>query len=386
MPSLTELVAEREILLCTGPGGVGKTTTSAAIGLMAAAQGRKVAVLTIDPARRLADALGVALDNQPRQIDPSVFAAAGLNVPGELWALMLDAAHTFDDLIQRLAPDRDTARRILHNVVYTQMSRALAGTLEYMAVEKLFDLRSRHGFDLVVVDTPPSKNVLDFVEAPEWLTRFLDERVLRWFVMFHPEAQTHGVKEALLKRTSKMVFDVLARVMGREFLNEVIGFMVAIEGMAAEFRRRAQDIQALLRSSRASFLVVATSDPFVLRDAAYLRNEILQRGIPFGGFVVNRVHDLRDMPEIAHATAVIRAASATDPSADNLIDKLARVSDELGRRATEDRNAIAMLRVEARWQGYIGELPLLGEEVTDLTGLAQLARRLGGTIETVEAP
>ena len=141
MESLSEVIAGHELVLCAGPGGVGKTTVSAAIGLAAAAAGRKVLVLTIDPARRLSDALGVALDNTPRRIEPSVLTAAGLSIKGELWALMLDAGSTFDDLIRRLAPDEHTADKILRNTVYTHMSRALAGTLEYMAVEKLFDIR-----------------------------------------------------------------------------------------------------------------------------------------------------------------------------------------------------------------------------------------------------
>ena len=372
----TDILLGKAIVLCTGPGGVGKTTVSAAIGLMAAAQGRKVAVLTIDPARRLADALGMSLDNTPRRVDPALLTAADLDVPGELWALMLDAGSTFDDLIRRLAPEPRTADRILHNIVYTHMSRALAGTLEYMAIEKLFDIRDRYSFDLIVVDTPPSKNVLDFLEAPEWLNRFLDERVLKWFLLLHPEASAGGFAKALLRRTGKVVFEILAKVFGKEFLAELVAFMHAIESMTAEFRRRAVVIQDLLRSELSSFLVIATSDPFVLRDAVYLRNEIDHRRIPFGGFVVNRVHSASGLMEPERARAAIRAAGANDPVADSLADKLYGACADIDRQAALDQAAIGELRRESDWRGYIGELPALGDEVLSLKGLARLAGRL----------
>jgi anion-transporting ArsA/GET3 family ATPase len=376
MESLKEVIADREVVLCTGPGGVGKTTVSAAIGLAAAISGRKVAVLTIDPARRLADALGVTLDNTPRRIDPALFAAAGLTVPGELWALMLDAGSTFDDLIRRLSPDPRASDRILRNPVYTHMSRSLAGTLEYMAIEKLFDIRERHKFDLVIVDTPPSKNVLDFLEAPEWLTRFLDERVLKWFLLLHPDAPHGGFAKMLLQRTGKVVFDVLGKVFGREFLAELVAFMHAIESMTAEFQRRAHVIQELLRSERSSFLVIATSDQFVLRDAVFLRHEIDHRGIPFGGFVVNRVHSVSGITEPERAKAAIRAAGADDPAAERLADKLVGALAEMDRQAALDHVAIAALRRQSSWEGYIGELPALGDEVLDLKGLARLSAQL----------
>ncbi len=373
MPSLMEEIENCEVVLCAGPGGVGKTTTSAAIAVAAARSGKKVLVLTIDPAKRLADALGVSLDNTARRIQPETLEKNGIYAAGEIWALMLDAARTFDDLVQRLAPDRATAERLLNNVIYRHISRSLAGTLEYTAVEKLYDLRDRFDYDLIVVDTPPSKNVLDFVESPEWLSKFFDERILKWFMLLDPKAPAGGFGQVLLKRTGRVVWEVMARVFGHEFLGEITEFMHALESMTVEFKSRADATGQLLRSPASLFFIVATTDRFVLNDAVYLRTEIMRRGISFGGFIINRVHPESGLAQPSLAAAAIRAAGANDPAAERLASKLVQACEEMDIKAREDREAVECLRREANWDGYIAMLPQLSEEVHDLVMLDRLA-------------
>ncbi|MEE8408200.1 MAG: ArsA-related P-loop ATPase [Myxococcota bacterium] len=373
MPSLMEEIENCEVVLCAGPGGVGKTTTSAAIAVAAARSGKKVLVLTIDPAKRLADALGVSLDNTARRIQPETLEKNGIYAAGEIWALMLDAARTFDDLVQRLAPDRATAERLLNNVIYRHISRSLAGTLEYTAVEKLYDLRDRFDYDLIVVDTPPSKNVLDFVESPEWLSKFFDERILKWFMLLDPKAPAGGFGQVLLKRTGRVVWEVMARVFGHEFLGEITEFMHALESMTVEFKSRADATGQLLRSPASLFFIVATTDRFVLNDAVYLRTEIMRRGISFGGFIINRVHPESGLAQPSLAAAAIRAAGANDPAAERLASKLVQACEEMDIKAREDREAVERLRREANWDGYIAMLPEQPEELHDLVMLDRLA-------------
>ncbi len=367
-PSIQSALSGLQVVLATGPGGVGKTTSSSALAVNAAQSGKRVLVLTIDPARRLADALGVKLDNTPRRVE-----MPGLAGTGELWALMLDPVKTFDDLIERLAPSHEVATRLTENVIYRQMSRALAGTLEYTAVEKLFDLRERFNFDLIVVDTPPSKNVLDFIEAPQWLLRFLDERVFKWFLMLDTQEKGKGITQALLRRTARVVRDVLGKVFGDEFVGDLSEFMHAIEGMTHEFRRRADAIQSLLASEHTGFLVVATTDPFVISDAVYLREEISRRGVNFAGFLVNRVYRPTGLESPQAAATIVREAAPDEPQVGALAEKLVAEAEALDERARKDSDAIEALRKRARWKGFVGTIPREIHEIHDLVALGNLA-------------
>ncbi|MBC7792337.1 MAG: ArsA family ATPase [Clostridia bacterium] len=362
--SLVEHIADRSVVLCVGSGGVGKTTTSAALALAAAETGRKVVVLTIDPARRLADALGVGVDNEPRRVP--------LAGRGELSAVMLDPATTFDDLIRRLSPTPARADSLLNNVVYKQISRALAGTLEYTAIEKLYDLRERGGFDLVVVDTPPSKNVLDFIEAPEWLSRFLDERILKWFAVLEGPGDG-GVKQFVMKRTARVVSDILGKIFGGDFVGDLSAFVRDIECMAAELRHRAENVQALLASKNAGFVVVTTPEPQVITDAVFLRNALQKHTLDFLGFVVNRTSEPSGLvsPELS-----ARAASDSGHVTRQLAKKLAAAALSMDARVRDETANIAKLRRDARWDGYIGLVPREAAEIHDIDGLRALERYL----------
>lgn len=364
-PSIAESFGSFEVLLATGPGGVGKTTSSAALAVDAARRGRRVLVLTIDPARRLADALGVTLDNTPKRVE-----LAGLECSGELWALMLDPQATFDELIRRLAPQPAVAERLLNNLIYRQMSGSLAGTLEYTAVEKLYELRERHAFDLIVVDTPPSKSVLDFIHAPQWLLRFLDERVFKWFLMLEGGAESSGFAWGLLRRTGRIVRDVLGRVFGEQFIGELSEFMHAIESMTSEFRRRAEAIQRLLCSDAAGFLVVTTTESIAMADAVYLREQIEAHGIPFVGFIVNRVYRASSSES---PKEVERLIMKYRPEERALADKIAGELRVLRAWSEHDTQAIAKLRERASWSGPVATFPRRVDAIHDLQALERLA-------------
>lgn len=363
--TILQVIGKADVVLCAGPGGVGKTTLSAALALAAAQSGRRVLVLTIDPARRLADALGVTLDNQPRRVTAPEVGA------GELWAMMLDPGATMDDLIRRLAPTPEVATKLLGNTIYKQMSRRLSGTLEYTAVEKLFDVRTRLGFDLVVVDTPPSKNVLDFLDAPATLARFLDERVFKWVSRLDPTG-----KAGFLQRTTRALTDVLGSVFGAELFTEIVGFLQSLEGMAQELRRRALEIEALLRSGRALFFVVAVPDAFVLADAAFLQREIERRGVRFGGYLVNRMGRSSGVVDPVEAAASLTQALGSHEAAKRLADKLASAAVEQDERVRTEGLLVRRLLDETGWKGFVARVPREADEVHDLAALAKVASGL----------
>ena len=238
-------VAGRGVVICAGPGGVGKTTTSAAIAAGLARRGAKVLVLTIDPARRRADSLGLPeLGNSACRVEPERLERAGLAGDGELWAMTLDAKLTFDELVERNAPDAKTRDAVLRNPIYRQLSSAAAGSQEYMAMEKLYELHSCGDYDVVVLDTPPTRDALDFLDAPGRLSRFIDSRSLQFF---RASGRT-GL--GLFSRGAGALFSVLKRATGVDLLSDLAEFFNAFGGMSEGFRDRARAVEALLRSDR----------------------------------------------------------------------------------------------------------------------------------------
>lgn len=358
MTRFSNVVAGRQIILCAGPGGVGKTTTSAALALGMAQQGMKTLVITIDPARRLADALGCKLGARPEPV---------AHVPNDkLWAMMLDPVQTFDELVLRTAPTPALAQELLNNKVYAQVSRAMAGALEYTAVDKLCELRELHHFDLIVVDTPPSKNVLDFVEAPLWLSHFMDERILKWFLMLDPNVSTVGMRARFFKRTGRIIWDVLARVMGEEFTREITTFVRCLETMAPELKRRADAISSLLRSPATLCLIVTSPDAHATDDAMVLARELSERGLHIGGYVVNRVHDGLQLFETRSVDDLLYESfgqSLKDP----LREKVRVLLHGLLVRVRQER--IVMARLRDHWHGFLGTIPRQFDEVHDRLGL-----------------
>ena len=298
------------IIVCCGSGGVGKTTTAAALGLRAAERGRHVVVLTVDPARRLAQSMGLSgLDNTPRPV-PLPDAAEG----GTLHAMMLDMKRTFDEIVEAHA-DPDRAGQILANPFYQSLSSSFAGTQEYMAMEKLGQLRQSEQWDLIVVDTPPSRSALDFLDAPQRLSRFLDGRLLKLLT-----APTRTGGRAYMKVVNAglgMITGILTKVLGTQMLRDVQTFIAALDTMFGGFRERAEDTYRLLQTPGTAFLVVATPEPDALREASYFVERLAEDRMPLAGLILNRVHRspatrLSAARSLAAAEALVPAGAAAE--------------------------------------------------------------------------
>ncbi|MFE4690982.1 ArsA family ATPase [Streptomyces sp. NPDC056749] len=269
------------IVVCCGSGGVGKTTTAAALGVRAAERGRKVVVLTIDPARRLAQSMGIdRLDNVPRRVE-------GIEGDGELHAMMLDMKRTFDETVEAHT-DAERARAILENPFYQSLSAGFAGTQEYMAMEKLGQLRARDEWDLIVVDTPPSRSALDFLDAPKRLGSFLDGKFIRLLIAPAKIGGRAGMK--FLNVGMSMMTGTLGKLLGGQFLRDVQTFVAAMDSMFGGFRTRADATYKLLQAPGTAFLVVATPERDALREAAYFVERLAAEEMPLAGLVLNRVH------------------------------------------------------------------------------------------------
>ncbi len=304
------------IIVCCGSGGVGKTTTAAALGLRAAERGRHVVVLTVDPARRLAQSMGLtSLDNTPRPVPlPDGHGDAG----GSLHAMMLDMKRTFDEIVEAHS-DPDRAAQILANPFYQSLSSSFAGTQEYMAMEKLGQLRRADEWDLIVVDTPPSRSALDFLDAPQRLSRFLDGRLIRLLT-----APTRASSRAYLKVVNAgfgMFTGVVTKVLGTQLLRDVQTFVAAFDTMFGGFRERAEDTYRLLQTPGTAFLVIATPEPDALREASYFVERLSEDRMPLAGLILNRVHPspaarLSAARSLAAAEALQAAAGADGNGAD----------------------------------------------------------------------
>jgi anion-transporting ArsA/GET3 family ATPase len=356
----------KRVVICAGSGGVGKTTTSAALALGLAAGGARVALVTIDPAKRLADALGVdELGNEPRLVDPARFAGHGVELRGELWAMMLDAKRTFDELIERLAPDERTRDEVLANRIYQELSSAVAGSQEFTAVAKLYDLVRSERFDVIVLDTPPSRNALDFLDAPDRLTNFFEGRALRAFL-----APT-GLAARVMGRGSGMVFGVLKRVTGVDLLRDVSTFLRALGGLIDDFRERATAVKAVLSDPSTTFLVVTSPEPAPVDEAIFFRAKLRESGMPFGGLIVNRVQVADDLGSEPHA---VEDALAPALGAE-LARKVAQTYAETQALARRDAWAIDHLVAEIEGPPPV-IVPQVGGDVHDVDGLVAVHRHL----------
>jgi len=363
---LSKRLRGKRVLVCVGAGGVGKTTTSAALALGLAQRGQKVAVVTIDPARRLASALGLAeLPSEPQRVEPALFAEQGVAIEGELWAMMLDAKRTFDDLITQLSPDARTREEILANPVYGELSTAIAGSHDLSAIAKLYELHEEHDFDTIVLDTPPSRNTLDFLDAPGRLLGFLEGRALQVFL------GPSGLTARVFGRGTALVFAIFARVTGVDMLGELSRFFRSLTGVMDGFGERTREVAALLRAPQTTFLIVTSPEAEPAQEATFLLERLREKQMSVGELIVNRVHThgLR-----GHSVAEV--AQLLEPS---LGERLAaRVADNLADfdvLATRDQQTIARLR-----DSWGGHQPIvvahLDEDVQDLLGLARIAEQL----------
>ncbi len=372
MNPIAELLGRKEIIVCAGAGGVGKTTTAASIALRAALDGKKAAVLTIDPAKRLASSLGLKeLSNTPTKVSKRKFTAAGLEPKGELWAMMLDTKSTFDEVVTQYAPTPEQAERIINNRFYRNISGTLSGTQEYMAMEKLYELYADGDYDVIVIDTPPTRNALDFLDAPKRMGDFLDSKVLKWFLIPYMKAGGGLFKVANVAATAFL--RLVKRIVGSDVLEDTAEFFGNLEGMYDGFKQRAKDVAALLQSDATSFVIVTSPAEESVTEATFFASRLNESNLNFGALVVNRVHPAWGDPIDVKPRQLARLEAGNDDA--RLLAKL--LKNELAFSAVvkrEESNLDALARKVPRHRWV--RVPYLEQEAVDFPGLVAITEQL----------
>jgi anion-transporting ArsA/GET3 family ATPase len=387
--SLESLLAAKEIVVCCGSGGVGKTTVAASIALGAASRlGGKVLVLTIDPAKRLADALGLeGIGNVEREVPQEAFKAGGLEVRGELWAAMLDTKQSWDSLVLRHAPDEETAYRILDNRMYENITARFVQSHDYIAMERLYEIHETGRFDLIVIDTPPTRNALDFLDAPNRMAEFFGGRLLRWLTMPYRVGGRRGAR--VLNVASRPFYQMADRLLGSQFLQDIAEFFLNFQSMYDGFVERARAVERLLHDRRTTFAVVTTLESAPLREADHFCVELNRRDFHLGALVLNRT-----LPRYLLSAEGDRAANTLCADAGPLAAEIA----ESGAAALADRARVARvlttigesfrnfavvakreaeLRSElARAPEVVVDVPAFESDIGDISGLAHIADHL----------
>jgi anion-transporting ArsA/GET3 family ATPase len=380
--SLEPLLAAKEIVICCGSGGVGKTTIAAAAAAMAAAHlGGKVLVITVDPARRLANALGLErFGNVETQVPRDLFAAAGVEPRGELWAAMLDTKLSWDELVRSHAPDAATRDAILANPLYENITSRFVQSHDYIAMERLYEIHASGRYDLIVVDTPPTRNAIDFLEAPERMADFFSSRLLRWL--------TVPARSRVFTMASKPFYTVADRILGSQFLQDIAEFFLLFQTMYDGFVERARAVTRTLSDKRTTFVVVSTLEASPAREAEFFLEALRDRSFPLGAMVLNKVlpgwfldrgstdaaKRLRSDAEPLAAAVTAAAPGVGEPA------QVARVLAEVGesflnfqvvaKREAEQRSELS---VHAQ---VVATVPYADHDITDLAGLLELGESL----------
>ena len=385
-PTLNSLMATKEIVVACGPGGVGKTTTAAASALMAAVNhGSKVLVLTVDPAKRLANALGLdGIGNTEHRVPDSAFKAAGVKPRGQLWAAMLDTKESWASLIRQHAPDEQTRDEILANPLYQNIAGRFVQSHDYIAMERLYEIHSTGEYDLIVVDTPPTRNALDFLDAPERLADFFSSRLLRWLIVPY--------RSKLINVATKPFYQISDRILGTEFMGDISEFFILFQTMYDGFVERSKAVGRLLSDRRTTFIVVSTLEATPLREAEFFAEQLTERKLHLGAIVLNKV-----LPDYLQGRAGTKVAEAMKDRAEDLAAELAprlgAAGDQLGdptqiaRVLTEVADSflnfqvVALREMEERASlavapDVLATVPFFDTDIHDLNGLL----RLGETI------
>lgn len=369
---LPTLVREKKVIVCCGAGGVGKTTTSAALGLAAARQGRRVLVLTIDPARRLAQAMGLSEHmREPHAVLKERLAEAGVTT-GTLDAWMLNPDVVFESLVNRMAASPEQAKRILESRLFRHLSELVAGMQEYTAAEALYDFNEQGRFDLIILDTPPSRNALDFLDAPRRLARFLDERTLS---LFAPDAFAQK-SSTLVRAASKVVHTAISKAFGESFANELQHFLGAFGTLFGKMRLHAKGVRQLLMSDKSAFIVITSPEEMALEEALFFKRRIAELGLVAEGFVLNRSYATDGVCQTP--AELIELEGWTTGVDAEALRKLGPLADHEMRRGRADRELLETLVREGRREGGQGAiaLPYLDEAVEDIPALAQLSSHI----------
>src|SRR3954469_11430253 len=349
VPRLVDVLLERRIIVCVGSGGVGKTTTAATLALAAARRGKRTLVLTIDPAKRLANSLGLsALGHQVQEVDRALVRTGAPAQTGELHAMMLDQKAAFDEVVHRHAKDPLAVKRILGNPVYAQISGSLAGAQEYAAMAKLHDFDQSGQWDTIIVDTPPTAHALDFLDAPRKLSEAIDSPAIEWFRKLQGGS---GSGWSFVGKTGAFVLKRLPQVLWSQVIDDLGVFFTEFNDILGGFRKRAEETFALLRQPRVGFVLVASPEPMAVREALFFHERLVEASMPFIGFVVNKVHPAlpirADEPAIAAALAAqpgVAALGLSGTTRTMAAHALFSAQGELETLAEADRAAIADLR------------------------------------------
>jgi len=384
--SMDGLLATKEIVVACGPGGVGKTTTAAAAAVMAAVRhGSKVLVLTVDPARRLADALGLdGIGNTEHRVPDAAFRRAGLKPRGQLWAAMLDTKESWDALIRRHAPDQQTRNEILANPLYQNISGRFVQSHDYIAMERLYEIHSEGDYDLIVVDTPPTRNALDFLGAPGRMADFFSSRLLRWLIVPY--------RSRVVNLATKPFYQVADRILGTEFLADISEFFILFQSMYDGFVERSESVGRLMADRRTTFVVVSTLEAVPLREAEFFAEQLTSRRLHLGAIVLNKVLPdyLRDPDGAAVAESMKERAGELAP---RLAPCLARVdpaiadTDQVARVLAEVADSylnfqvVALREMEERAMlsvvpDVLATVPFFDTDIYDLAGLVRLGEQI----------
>ncbi|NUQ79958.1 MAG: ArsA family ATPase [Polyangiaceae bacterium] len=364
------------MILCVGCGGVGKTTTTAALGLAAARRGKRVLCLTIDPARRLAQSLGLReMKAEAQQISPELFKQAGIDVPGSMTVMMLDAKSTFDNLVGALAPNREKRDQVLNNVLYKYISTSLAGTQEYMAMEKLYEVKKDPAYDIILLDTPPTDNALDFLDAPERLIGAIDSAATRWFV--EAFQQSGKLSLNLLARSAAAILRGIGKLTGGGFLEQVAAFITEVNSLFGGWRKRADAVATALRGPDVAYVLVTTPDPLAIREVLYFAERLRQLRMRRDAFVVNRVNPrVGDLPAEEAIAEALRERGI--PVADDAAARLRKAAEDEDRLGRQD--ALHLIALDGALDDDPGgggslrvDVPAFAYDIHDLERLVQIA-------------
>ncbi|MBX3272491.1 MAG: ArsA family ATPase [Sandaracinaceae bacterium] len=376
------------MVVCVGCGGVGKTTTAASLALHAAMSGKRVLCLTIDPARRLANSLGLDEMTRDEQVVPAaLFAEKGLALEGELSAMMLDTKSTFDDLVRRYASKPEIAERIIGNKVYEYLSGSLAGTQEYMAMEKLHAVRSDARYDLIVLDTPPTSNALDFLDAPERMADLVDSPAMRWFVQAFEGAGKFSFN--LVGKGAAFLLRGLSKFTGTGFLEVLAEFITDFNDLFGGFRQRANEVAQALRSDDVAFVIVTSPNPLAMDEAIFFARRLEEQQMKRDAFVINGMRALFAEPSLQEAELAALVAPHLPPDVDarRAVKRMRRAVDDARTQAIADRIQAEHLRQRVGRDLTFVEVPYFEEDVHDLASLGRVAAYLTGdeTMPTVIA-
>jgi anion-transporting ArsA/GET3 family ATPase len=375
--SLEQLFAAKEIVIHCGSGGVGKTTTAAAAAAEAAVHlGGKVLVLTVDPAKRLANALGLEqFGNVETRVPPEAFAAAGVEPRGELWAAMLDTKQSWDDLIRRHAPDEKTRDAILANPLYQNLMGRFVQSHDYIAMERLYDIHSSGTYDLIVVDTPPTRNAIDFLEAPARMADFFSSRFLRWLTM--------PARSRVVNMASKPFYTIADRILGSQFLEDIAEFFLLFQSMYDGFVERANSVTRVLGDRRTTFVVVSTLESAPIREAEFFISELQQRKLHLGAIVLNKVLPSYLLDQQATQVAKRFCADAAKLAEEMPIagpGHVERVLREIG-ESFLNFQVVAKREAETRAElastpDVVAAVPYFDSDIYDLEGLIRLGDKI----------